>query len=211
MSISKKKVLIIEIYNSGFLYIFRIFILSYYIYIYSNMQKTFRKKSSSSSKTRKNNSRIKKMKKVVGSASSSDARETASQGLWQFTYAFLLFIVAIGIMGNIDKEINVPDNALTYNNGIRVSTEFAPMLINNAPNLKLLEIENNTTELLLENTPENINNFKDSLESIAKKYITDNKELEIVNKQLAEYENINDDNFFMSGKQAFGGKKSKMM
>jgi hypothetical protein len=175
------------------------------------MQKTFRKKSSSSSKTRKNNSRIKKMKKVVGSASSSDARETASQGLWQFTYAFLLFIVAIGIMGNIDKEINVPDNALTYNNGIRVSTEFAPMLINNAPNLKLLEIENNTTELLLENTPENINNFKDSLESIAKKYITDNKELEIVNKQLAEYENINDDNFFMSGKQAFGGKKSKMM
>jgi hypothetical protein len=169
------------------------------------MQKTFRKKRSSSSKTRKNNSRIKKMKKVVGSGTSSDAREEAVNGLWQFTSALLLFIVAIGIMGNIDKA---PDNALKYDNGIRVSREFAPTLIDIAPNLSLLEIENNTTELLLENTSENINNFKDSLRSIAKKYIIDNKELEIVNKQLDEYENKND-NFFMSKTQAFGGKNPK--
>ena len=66
------------------------------------MQKTFRKKSSSSSKTRKNNSRIKKMKKVVGSGfRTPTARLHAQEGLWQFTYAFLLFIVAIGIMGII--------------------------------------------------------------------------------------------------------------
>lgn len=180
------------------------------------MQKTFRKKSSSSSKTRKNNSRIKKMKKVVGSAFRSPrARREAEEGLWQFTYASLLFIVAIGIMGNIDKaKINVPDNALKYDNdgGIRVSTEIAPILKNATPNLKLLDIKNNTTELLLDNNPENIDNFKASLESIAKEYITDKKELAIVNEQLHAYENINeninDDNFFMS-KKAFGGKNPK--
>jgi hypothetical protein len=179
------------------------------------MQKTFRKKRSSSSKTRKNNSRIKKMKKVVGSGPSAYAREEGVKGFGYFTSAFLLFIVAIGIMGNIDKaKINVQDpaNALKYDNGIRVSTEFAPTLINNAPNsnLKLLEIENNNTELLLENTPENINNFKDSLKLIANDYITDKKKLEIINEQLAKYENENEvDNFFMSKQQAFGGKNPK--
>ena len=148
------------------------------------------------------------MKKVVGSGPSPYAREAGVKGLGQFTSAFLLFIVAIGIMGNIDKaKINVldPDNALKYDNGIRVSTEFAPTLINNAPNLnlKFLETENDK-ELLLDNTTENINNFKDSLKSIAN-YITDKKELEIVNKQLTEYEN---DNFFIQN-PSFGGKNPK--
>ena len=163
------------------------------------MQKTFSKKRSSSSKTRKNNRRIKKMKKVVGSGTSSTARDEGINGLWQFVSVFTLFIIAIGIMGNIDKA-KVPNNPLTYDKGsIHVSKEFARELIgpkreligpNLNLNLKLKQITDDENTLLLENTPDNIKIFKDSLKSFAQEYITDEKQLEIVNRKFDEYENL---------------------
>lgn len=173
------------------------------------MQKTFSKKRSSSSKTRKNNRRIKKMKNVVGSGASPAARD--GEKSFTFMSVFTLFIIALGIMANIANNANVPNNALTHDAaGIHVSQDFASKLNQYTPNnnLKLLPTEDENT-LLLENTPDNIKIFKDSLKSFAEEYITDKNKLEIVNREFAEYEKkIGSDNFSM-GNLPFGGKKSK--